>query len=451
MPRLLASTACVAACLAAVSLAQQAPSQPLPQFRTGVEVIEVDVSVLDRDRRPVRGLTAKDFTLLEEGRPQEIVSFTSIDVPEPEPVSTAWMRDIAPDVSANLAGADRLVVLVIDDAQVRIGPQHAQTTKSIARRVIDQLGPRDLAAVVFTRDNSGAQPFTSNRSRLLAAVDSFSPGFTGASGTGDFSIDYFYRSSMLTLKYVVESLADAGQRRKAVIYVSPGIPLEGNSLEVYSRRNDALQIFREAQRANVTFYGIDPSGLGGLDREDPIASGLASDLIRSPQSVLNDFLHSLASNTGGLAIVNRNEFASGVAQIFAENGSYYLLGYRAAQQSTAQKRDGQLRRIEVRVNRPGVTVRARTGYVGPRSEAPPKTGAPSGALVKALRDVTPRGDVAMQVMAAPFAVPGRKPAAVALVIALRQPKPPSTGPLTEQVDMIISATGRRASGAAASG
>src|SRR5262245_37542200 len=161
MSRIAAQILAAAVCVAAGAGALRS------QFRTGVEVVEVDVSVLDEKRRPVRGLTAADFTILEDGRSQEIVSFSAIDVPEANAAQSGWMRDVAPDVRTNLAGGDRLLVMVLDDAQVRAGPQHVKAVKDMARGVIDRLGPNDLASVVFTRDNSGAQPFTNDRQRLL--------------------------------------------------------------------------------------------------------------------------------------------------------------------------------------------------------------------------------------------------------------------------------------------
>jgi VWFA-related protein len=414
-------------------LALPLAAQP-PQFRSGIELVEVDVSVLDKDRRPVRGLTKFDFMVLEDGRPQEIVSAVEINVPDPVETPAAWMREIAPDVKANLASSDRLIVLVLDDAQVRMQPAMSQAVKEIGRRIVDRLGPADLAAVVFTRDNSGAQPFTSDRSRLLRAVDKFRAGYGGPMrGVADMgSAEYFFKSSLLTLKYVAESMAEADQRRKAVIYVSPGVPGVVPNL-----KPELDAILREAQRTNVNIYSIDPSGLGGLDNEDRTSAGIPADSFLTPQAAANDFLHILASNTGGLAIVNRNEFSAGVTQIFRENGSYYLLGYRSSGDPTP----GRYRRIEVRVYRPGLTVRARNGYYGKRTERTDNSGV-SPTLRKALASVVPARDVAMQVTAAPFLVPGKRDATMALVLAVREPAPPpGEKKMTTTVDLLIAAYG----------
>jgi VWFA-related protein len=402
-------------------------SQP-PQFRSGIELVEVDVSVLDKNRRPVRGLTKFDFMVLEDDRPQEIVSAIEIGVSDPVETPTAWMRDVAPDVKANLASSDRLIVLVLDDAQVRMRPAMNQSVKEIGRRIIDRLGPADLASVVFTRDNRAAQPFTSDRSRLLKAVEQFRAGFGGNMSERDSSAEHFFKSSLLTLKYVAESMAEADQRRKAVIYVSPGVP----AATQFKLELDA--ILREAQRTNVNIYSIDPSGLGGLDREDPVVAGLPADSFLTPQAAANDFLHILASSTGGVAIVNRNEFSAGVTQIFRENGSYYLIGYRSSGDPTP----GRYRRLEVRVYRPGLTVRARNGYYGKRTERGDDGVSPT--LRKAMASVVPARDVAMQVTAAPFLVPGKRDATMALMLAVREPAPPpGEKKTTTTVDLLIGA------------
>jgi VWFA-related protein len=419
----------IAGLLAAAPAAQQSPpGRGTPQFRTGVEVVEVDVSVLDARRQPVRGLTAADFTILENGRPQDLVSFTAIDVSPPQPVRTGWIRDVAPDVRSNLASADRLVVLVLDDAQVRFAPQHTRAVKDMARRVIERLGPDDLVSVVFTRDNRGAQPFTDDRQRLLTAVETFHGGYDTAAG---FAQSYFYLGSLLTLRYVAESLYDAAQRRKLVIYLSPGVPLEGSDSDAFRRRQETQRLVEEARRANVTIYGLDPSGLGGLDGE-------GGGPIGSVQRQANDFLLTIAERTGGRALVNRNDLVAGVDEVFGENASYYLLGYRSNNADAGSK----FRTIEVRANRPGVTVRARSGYV-PARAARPSSGDrdTSEALVKAMRDAAPKGDIAMQMTAVPFAVPGQKNVNVAIAIALRQPRLDLGGTSVDFVSLLVGAYG----------
>ena len=113
-----------------------------------------------------------------------------------------------------------------------------------------------------------------------------------------------------------------------------------------------------ANRNNATFYPIDPRGLAAFD--SPIGPERPPD-IRTDVVNLNrriETLRTLAENTDGIAVVNSNDLDRGLRRIADDLTSYYLLGYY----STNAKLDGQYRRINVKVNRPGVEVRARRGY-----------------------------------------------------------------------------------------
>ena len=143
-----------------------------------IDTIRLDVSVLDRDRRPVRGLAPADFTILEDGKPQAVTVFQAVDVPDDAPAAVAWTRDVAPDVVTNEGVQDRrLFLIVMDDATIQADPRAIGKAREIANGVIDRFGPSDLAAVIFTRNNASAQDYTVDRARLRAAVAKFSAGF----------------------------------------------------------------------------------------------------------------------------------------------------------------------------------------------------------------------------------------------------------------------------------
>src|SRR3954462_3414297 len=92
------------------SSAAQLPQTPAPTFRVGVDAVQLDVSVLDRDRRPVRGLTAADFTVLEDGKPRRIVAFSAIELPPmPAAVTPSGADTVPPDVVSNAEPQGRLV------------------------------------------------------------------------------------------------------------------------------------------------------------------------------------------------------------------------------------------------------------------------------------------------------------------------------------------------------
>jgi hypothetical protein len=133
--------------------------------------------------------------------------------------------------------------------------------------------------------------------------------------------------------------------------------------------------------------------------------------------------------------VDTNDPRPEIEQIFRQNSSYYLLGYTSPNTRT----DGRFRKIEVRTSDKTLTVRARSGYLEPLAVKAAKKPAPAPLLLTALASLVPHGDVAMQMAAAPFAVPGSKKAAVAIVVALRQPAPAGAERVVENVDLQVSA------------
>lgn len=489
----------LAVCLAGAALIAGRPQQtPQTVFRAGVDIVHLDVSVLDRDRRPVRGLTQADFTVLEDGKPQPIVAFASIDVPDAaQPTEpAAWVRDVPPDVRTNDIARKpegRLFVLLLDDGLIPPDPAAIASAKQIARLAIDRLGAADQMAVVFTVGHRGAQNFTSDRAKLLAAVDTLNAGYATHMHGWDMAVwnddaqkwqlsvdgDAGYRmGSVRTLESVADTLIAAPQRRKAIIYVSPGVlaDLETNSQPsaigpdssqmMRSANADLVgrlpELYRRMQRANVSIYAVDPTGIGGLegyvmrmaatlaplrgvvrpaslmdDWFNPSSPPPAMDLARRVQRINHDFLETAATNTGGVAITNTNEFSEGVSRIFAENASYYLLGFNPS----AAHKPGSLHRLEVRVKRDDVQVRSRTGYLMPAAATatPAARGAggaqsqagtgrpasepatPSPAVTAALAGPVPSGDLPMRVAVAPFATPGSSAATVTIALGLRHP------------------------------
>ncbi len=182
---------CLAVALNLVIAAQQAPPQAPPVFRAGVDLVHLDVSVLDKDRRPIRGLKAEDFTILEDGKPQNIAAFIPVDVPENPPKPAAWSGRAPADVQTNEGSQDpegRLFVLLMDDAMI---PPHAaslKTARDVAKKFLDKVTPADRVAVVFSQSGRN-QNFTNDRARLIAAIDSLKAGSATHLGGWDTAPD----------------------------------------------------------------------------------------------------------------------------------------------------------------------------------------------------------------------------------------------------------------------
>jgi VWFA-related protein len=361
------------------------PRSSQAQFRTDVDLLRLDVSVLDRKRQPVRGLSAEDFVVLEDGRPRPITAFSAVDVPDEGDQTEGWQREVASDVATNQLDVQRVVVIVMDDGMTESDPATAMTAKRIARGVIDQLSPNDLAAVVFTF-RGRSQNFTRDRRRLLAAAETFRPKspvvptpFSAASHPGGVllmdppigcSLPGRPNCLMQTLKTVATALEDTPVGRKSVVLISSGVP---DKLERPDAIDDLRETLRSLQVANVNVYPFDPTGL-------------------TPAGIVGprfDSLQLLADATGGRTTLATNAPWQSVPQMFAENGSYYLLGIEPGDKA----RDNRFRRLTVRVRRPDVDVRTRTGYYAPkpihrRSEGPV---VPVAGLDRAFGAVLPSG------------------------------------------------------------
>lgn len=413
-----------AAALAAlvVPLAGQQPTQPpTPVLRSGVEQVVVDVVVTDADGSIVPGLTAADFDVLEDGKTQAIATFSEVSLPLRRRAAGASVPPPA-DVRTNQRiGEGRTYVLLLDDYFVLLGRTAA--VKEVARDFVTRyVQPGDLVAVATTSGLSDAtQAFTDDLALVLRAVDRF-VGKKARSATIE-KIEAAYRAreqdpmrmrrneqravqfnrgvaaleenmieadhldrgrvSLRTLKAVAQAMAGASDRRKSIIFVSEGVDVSVKPGDNTDLGLEMVEVMRAAARANVVIYGLNPRGLHSQGDEIMEIRALPSgqtiggtedmaNLMRE-QRAGNDMLRTVAEQTGGTASIETNQLGTALDQIAAENSHYYLLGYTPVN----TKRDGRFRPIEVRVHRPGLTVRARKGYTAPDAKEP-KVDLPKG-------------------------------------------------------------------------
>jgi hypothetical protein len=185
------------------------------------------------------------------------------------------------------------------------------------------------------------------------------------------------RNTLDSLRNYAQVMENVRGRRKALVYFSEGIDYDIN--DPFANRDATTVIdstrgaIAAATRANVAFYGIDVRGLGaGSDTAIEVQSfptdtslGLTNSALYEEVRRGQDSLRVLSDETGGFAVVNNNDIAGAFQDLVEENSSYYVLGYYPSN----ERRDGRFRKIEVRVNKPGLTVRARRGYVAPRGRA----------------------------------------------------------------------------------
>jgi VWFA-related protein len=422
------------------------PQQPPITFRAEVNYVEVDTRVLDKDGRFVPGLKAEDFQVFEDGKPQKVSAFSLVNIPIERAERPLFAsKPIEPDVRTNLQGADgRIYVIMLDD--LHTAALRSQRVKMAARMFIERyVGANDLAAVVHTSGRSNAsQEFTSSQSRLLRAVDQFMgrklnsstmnmiDDVTRRSGTamsGDPAADlddkergHNARSTLDSIRNVATYLGNTRGRRKAVVLFGEGIDYDIDAL--FSDQKTEAQVVIDATRdmiaaatrANVAIYAVDPRGLGAEFQDlssiqslpDDTSLGLGMSSIFNEVRLSQDSLRVMGEETGGFAVVNKNDFASAFQRIVDDNSSYYVMGYY----STNDKRDGRFRKIEVKLaDKSGYVVRARKGYVAPRGKAPETkttTNGASPALRDAMESPLPLTSLPLAVTAAVFKGPAPK-------------------------------------------
>ena len=341
----LAATSVVAA--TAMLVGQQA--EP-PIFRSSVEAVQVDVYVTDKNDRSVSGLTADDFEVLENERPQPITTFAPVNIPVER--SERLPLGAEPDVRSNNQPDGHVYLFILGGTSVEM----ALRSRQLMQKFLDEhFGDNDIGAVITGRTYPGdRQDFTNNRRLLMAAVDRFA---------GE-NLD---RVELIELMEMMGRVP--GGHKVVVWFGGPGFDpftlIDYNGGVLSRADEDAHAAMAAAARANIRFYLIDPEGLttefGGMEARQNYRM--------------------VAEMTGGFATVNTNQFAEAFERIVRETSTYYVLGFN----STDQLRNGRYVQLQVRVKRPDLVVKSRSGYLEQMRYSRRRTGA---APVK---DSTPLG------------------------------------------------------------
>jgi VWFA-related protein len=448
--RVTARIALVAALMASAVAAGRA--QQRPQFRAGVEYVQVDVRVVDGRGEPIRDLVQSDFQIAEDGAPQPITAFSIVDLPlapqAPRP-PLAQTLGVRPDVATNVRPeATGRTFLIVFEAGLVAPCQTIVVRKALRQFVERSVGPDDLVGIVSTGLDRSFLNFTNDRARVLAVVDSLigqaAPGPTVAPAEdisrraerviptvngadppiGDVVMDDA-RQAFRRLMQLVQAMASAGDGSKAIILVTesipfnmavdPAAPLSGQGISLIS---EIERLSTTARRSNVPIYPIYPRGLtDGADCESDGGVFAAGSLLgEARQQEAN--IRALADDAGGVPIVGTNDLAAGLDRVAKLSSYYYVLGYN----SSNNRGEGRYHKINVRVNRAGARVVARKGYLIPRASTPTALATLAGPpgspveLREALNAVLPVPDLPMSMTAAAFRRPDGKGASAAVVI-----------------------------------
>jgi len=381
-----------------------------------VDLVTTDVIVRDARGQFVADLTQNDFEVYEDDVPQKIVSFVLVHggrvfnqmAPPPPPPQEGI---ILPPPRPTNDAAGRIFLLFVDDLHLdfRNTGRIRELFKKIAKDLIHE---GDMFGVVSTGPSSLAIDLTYDRSRLDEAIKKISgAGLKPSdiiqgpeSAEGPSEVRYRAHVAFSTAYDLMKNLEQVHNRRKALIYVSNGYDFNPfqkarscadsfftggnpNCMNQVSTQNqndenqpppedyydpfsylrqsqqfaqadlvrELAELTRAANRANVTIYTIDPRGLvGGPDLDEQIDPTEWADYVRN--SI--DSLRVLAEETGGIAVVNQNDFDRALKRIDNETSDYYILGYYSSNPDPLRR----TRRIEVKVKRPDLQVWSRRSY-----------------------------------------------------------------------------------------
>lgn len=428
---------------AIVTVAAQGPIQtpPVPVFRGGVDSVSVDVVVTDSKNHPISDLTAADFEISEHGRAQKISEFKYISIPVAHRMIDLKQPPApAPDVATNVLPSpnSRLFVMVVDD--LHLIESEILPVQRVMTEFLSSLSPDDEVGMVFVGHSDLSRNITRDPGQLVEAIKNVRAAFGFGLGTGmtppgalpDRSTEPYARSVAWELKNVAASLAHSGHVRRAIVFVTGGTSLDPAAPAVSRERAvvrgyqlDLNDAFEAAKRADVPIYTLDPRGIP--TPETAVRGwGAQSSTVRAQTQhrivVQQDHIAEIAANTGGRFFINQSNLAEAVDEIVGENGSFYLLGYAP----DPYVRDGQFHDIAVKVARPGVSVRARKGYVAAASDTATATAA--STLDPAMGTGSNVATLGLRVWAAPIAAsPKGMTTAVTMEVTYPTPRDGSAG------------------------
>jgi VWFA-related protein len=385
--------------------AQPAPPPAQPTFRSGVTAVTTDVITRDKDGRFVSNLTKDDFVVLEDDVPQTITSFSLVhggrtfNMLSPAAAAPVAAPEgiVLPTKRAVQDVAGRVLFIFVDD--VHFEPEYTPHVRKLIQDISDNLlHDGDLVAMLSSGPSSIQTGLTYDRKLVVASASKIRGSGLNASEifrnleTSQGPADVRNRAQMafFTAYNLLADLEQVPNKRKALLYISTGYDFDpfaagrnSNDRIMGGRFSDPLRFLQQdkdnpyfrlpaanadidlyaymkelalsANRANVSIYAIDPRGLAGVvDAGQYIDQSEWRTYLQKTQSSLRF----MSEETGGFAVVNVNDFASEFKRIDAETSDYYVIGYSSSNPDPTRR----VRRIDVRVQKPDITVASRRAY-----------------------------------------------------------------------------------------
>ncbi len=359
-----------------------AQTQPSPTFKTNTNLVIVNVAIKDKSGKAIEDLKKEQFTLFEDGKPQQIAVFElqrlngetlpALEAPAPTlktrgPVETKPTPPAPAPATPDQLKDRRLIAMFFDLSSMQ--PAEQIRARDAAVKFIDtQMTASDMVSIMtLTNELRVVQDFTDDRETLLSVIQSLRVGdsselaalaATGADATddsGEFTADdtefniFNTDRKLSALEDATRKLAPFPQK-KALVYFSSGIGKTGvdNQSQIRATVNAAV-------RANVSFYPIDARGLVALTpagdatvaspKGTGVFTGSTQTSARTSFHDTQDTIYTLAANTGGKALLDSNDLTLGIKAVQTDISSYYVLGYYSA--NPAQ--DGKYRHVTVKV------------------------------------------------------------------------------------------------------
>jgi VWFA-related protein len=292
--------------------------------------------------------------------------------------------------------------MVVDDLGLSFESTY-HVHRTLKNFIDTQVQPGDLVAVLRTGAGVGAlQQFTTDRRLLYAAVDRIRWNmnarvvpFETATSAADAKIsaheaEIFTAGTLGAVRYVLKGVAEL-PGRKAIVLFSDGFKLT-DADNHYGRVLGTLRsLVDAANRAGVVIYSVHAAGLQtgapSAAEGSPGNPGQRLDMIRAAQ----DGLAVLAQQTGGLFIHDTNDLAGGVRRVLDDQQGYYLLGY-VPDRSTFSESTPRFHSLRVRVRRPDLRVRSRSGFLG-QPDTTPKARTVADRMIAAVTSPFAGGEI----------------------------------------------------------
>ncbi|MGO9085163.1 MAG: VWA domain-containing protein [Terriglobales bacterium] len=382
-----------------------APQESSPQFeenspqfvfRQNVNRVVVDVVVTDSNRKPVRGLTMRDFSIYEDGKPQDILTFDVYSL-DSNPSYFEKLPPMPRNTFVNIATAPErgpLYVLLLDLVNT------AQDDQPYARQQLLKFinsKPEGTRFAVFVLSDSLhlAQGFTADRSQLYAALDPSHPRshvpriflFGANYGRGDVGL-------MVSAFRQIALYLDGLPGRKNIIWVSGAFPLDlfPHADDSPDMRAEVTETLDAITRSESAIYPVDVTGVmafppgrltgavpngapassapGAPVTNEPIGGPLAGQMaVASTATSPTDSYtvqDAVANLTGGRAFYSRNDLKDVLEQATEAGSDYYTLTYSPSNQNF----DGKLRNIRVQLGNNGYHLDYRRGYLATAPQSP---------------------------------------------------------------------------------